>query len=41
MLFEALQLKAQAAVEAMRAPAEAAGLSDMTDEEMIKLFAYI
>ena len=36
MLFQALQLKAQAAVEAIRASAEANGTSDLTDEEIEK-----
>jgi AbrB family looped-hinge helix DNA binding protein len=36
MLFQALQLKAQAAVEAIRASAEANGSSDLTDEDIEK-----
>jgi AbrB family looped-hinge helix DNA binding protein len=36
MLFQALQLKAQAAVEAIRASAEANGSSDLIDEDIEK-----
>ena len=36
MLFQALQLKAQAAVEAIRTSAEVNGTSDLTDEDIEK-----
>jgi hypothetical protein len=34
MIYQALQLQAQAAVESIRTQAEASGLNHMTDEEI-------